>query len=155
MMKWARERARLSVDDAAKKICVSASRVGEWESGQTQPTLLQAKKAAEVYGRPFAVLYLESPPRDFDLIRDFRQLPGVLGGEYSYALTMLIREMQDRQEWVRDMRREMCLRPLEFVRSSSRGANFINVANDLRTTLGVRDGDESSWPTMNAALNAW
>lgn len=155
MMKWARERAHLSIEDAARKIGVSSTAISTWESGHTQPTVLQAKKAADVYGRPFAVLYLDSPPRDFDLIRDFRQLPGALEAQYSYALTMLIREMQDRQDWVRGIRRELDFRPLGFVRSTSLRANPISVANGLRDTLGVREGDERSWPTMNSALNAW
>lgn len=108
-----------------------------------------------MYGRPFAALYLDSPPRDFDLIRDFRQLPGGTVAEYSYALTMLMREMQDRQDWVRGIRQELGLKPLGFVKSASVRSNPIKVANELREALGVRDGDERSWPTMNFALNAW
>jgi Zn-dependent peptidase ImmA (M78 family) len=61
VMKWARETARMTIDIAAEKIGVSAKRLAGWESGMDKPTVTQAKKAANVYKRPFSrTSYLHS-----------------------------------------------------------------------------------------------
>ena len=39
---------------------------------------------------------------DFDTIRDFRRLPVDLDSSFSPALTYIIRQVQNRQEWMRE-----------------------------------------------------
>jgi transcriptional regulator with XRE-family HTH domain len=73
VMKWARETARMTIDIAAEKIGVSAKRLADWESGMDKPTVAQAKKTANVYRRPFALLMLPEPPYDFTPLREFRR----------------------------------------------------------------------------------
>ena len=53
------------------------------ERGEKCPSIAQARKASEAYRRSLAVFYLPEPPKDFDPIKDFRQLPDVEPGEYT------------------------------------------------------------------------
>ncbi|WP_228505519.1 XRE family transcriptional regulator [Curtobacterium sp. VKM Ac-2887] len=72
---WARESARLGVDEAAARIGVSASRIDQWERGTHQPTIIQLRKAAAAYNRPLAALFMPVPVQDetvFD-VPDFRR----------------------------------------------------------------------------------
>jgi Zn-dependent peptidase ImmA (M78 family)/DNA-binding XRE family transcriptional regulator len=74
VLKWARERIRLSYDDAAQGVGVKASQVQEWESGRKVPTVKQARKLAHVYDRPFLEFFAKEKPTITEptLIPDFR-----------------------------------------------------------------------------------
>jgi ribosome-binding protein aMBF1 (putative translation factor) len=48
MLVWARKRAGFSVRSAAGKLKQEESRIEEWEAGDRQPTLVQARRMAEV-----------------------------------------------------------------------------------------------------------
>ena len=65
VLKWARESARISLEDAASKISVSSNKLNDWEEGISQPTIKQAETLAKTYRRPFAVFFLPDIPRDF------------------------------------------------------------------------------------------
>jgi transcriptional regulator with XRE-family HTH domain len=72
---WARRSARLTEDEAAHRIGVSAARVAQWEGGTHEPTINQLRKTAAVYNRPLAALFMPAPIEDeilFDL-PDFRR----------------------------------------------------------------------------------
>jgi transcriptional regulator with XRE-family HTH domain len=75
IMKWARERARLSTKQAAERIGQPVEEIEAWEKGEKYPSTAQARKASEAYKRSLAVFYLAEPPTDFDTIKDFRQPP--------------------------------------------------------------------------------
>lgn len=86
VLRWARETVGLIPVAAARKIGVPDNRVDEWESGVTQPTIAQLRKAAEVYKRTLAVFFLPEPPLDFDTLRDFRRHVGAEAGEWTPEL---------------------------------------------------------------------
>lgn len=70
VMKWARERARLDVDTAAKKLGRPPEDIRGWEDGTIVPSMAQARKASEVYKRSLAVFYLPEPSKDFDTLKE-------------------------------------------------------------------------------------
>lgn len=49
-MEAARVNAKLTQEEAAKKIEVSRATIMNWESGKTLPTIPKLQKMAEVYG---------------------------------------------------------------------------------------------------------
>jgi len=65
VMKWARVKARLSVEQAAEKLDRTAEEIEQWESGTNKPSLAQARKAEKVYHIPLATFYLHEPPQGF------------------------------------------------------------------------------------------
>jgi transcriptional regulator with XRE-family HTH domain len=76
LLKWARDRAKVKLEDAAKAAHVSVERLEAWESDSSDdaPTLGQLRELAAKYHFPLAVFYLPEPPKDFALLRDFRRL---------------------------------------------------------------------------------
>lgn len=86
VLRWARESIDLTAVAAARKIGVPDNRVEEWESGETQPTIAQLRKAAETYKRSLAVFFLPVPPTGFDTLRDFRRHEGAAVGPWSQGL---------------------------------------------------------------------
>jgi DNA-binding transcriptional regulator YiaG len=49
VLRWARETIGLDPVAASRKLDLPDHRVGEWEAGQTQPTIAQLRKAAKLY----------------------------------------------------------------------------------------------------------
>lgn len=77
LLSWARESANLEPIAAARKIKVPDDRIGQWESGEVAPTVVELRRAASVYNRALGVFYLPEPPQDFETLRDFRRhVPG-------------------------------------------------------------------------------
>ena len=79
MLRWARARAKLKLEQAAKAAHVTVERLRAWESDNDEdtPTLGQLRKLAAAYHFPLAVFYLPEPPKDFAPLRDFRRLRDV------------------------------------------------------------------------------
>ena len=73
ILKWARETARISIEDAAKKVSVSPERLLTWENGNDYPTIRQAKILAKSYRRPLSLFFLPEIPKDFQPLQDFRR----------------------------------------------------------------------------------
>jgi Zn-dependent peptidase ImmA (M78 family)/DNA-binding XRE family transcriptional regulator len=74
VLKWARERVRLSYDGAAKGAGVTPNHIQNWEAGSVVPTIKQARKLAGVYDLPFMELLSKERPKvkDLELVPDFR-----------------------------------------------------------------------------------
>ena len=77
MLVWARESARLSIDEAAHKGGISAEKLKACEEGAAQLTFAQLMKFAREYKRPVSLFYLREPPKGWSPIQDFRLLQGV------------------------------------------------------------------------------
>jgi len=155
VMRWARERARLDVETAANKIKRPEKDIVAWEDGSLQPTMAQARKASEVYKRSLAVFYLPEPPEDFATLQDFRTLPETVSHEYSPELALLVRRLQTRQLWLREFLLTEGHDPLEFIGSASVQLPAGQVAESIRTTLGISIHDQVACDTRRDALNLW
>jgi transcriptional regulator with XRE-family HTH domain len=81
VLRWARESIGLTPLAAARKIGLSdETLVDQWEAGSAAPSIPQLREAARVYKRPLAVFFLSRPPDgSFDVMHDFRRLPGPVG----------------------------------------------------------------------------
>lgn len=155
VMEWARESCGYSLDDAASKIGRSVDEVSAWESGELQPTIPQARKASEVYKRPLAVFFLPKPPADFSTLRDFRRLPSGYSREYSPHLNFLIRQTQDRQQWLRDYLRFEETPQLNFIGSAKLSNGVLRVAETIRAMLGITVDDVRRCSGTGDALRLW
>ena len=52
---WARESARLEVEEAARKAQVKPERLEAWERGDALPTINELRLLGRAYKRPFAL----------------------------------------------------------------------------------------------------
>src|SRR3989337_1733458 len=100
VLKWARESARMSEETAAGKVPVTIEKLKEWEEGTSQPTIKQAETLAKAYRRPFALFFLPEIPRDFQPLQDYRRKTAKALGT---ASVFIIREIQQKQSWIRDV----------------------------------------------------
>ncbi|MBW8016023.1 MAG: ImmA/IrrE family metallo-endopeptidase [Planctomycetes bacterium] len=155
VMEWARKSCGYCLDDAASKIGRSVEEVSAWESGELQPTIPQARKASEVYKRPLAVFFLPEPPEDFQTLRDFRRLPSDYSSEFSPHLNFLVRQTQDRQQWLRDYLRFEEMPQLGFIGSANLTDNVLKLAKTIRTMLGVTVDDVRRCRGAGDALRLW
>lgn len=104
VLTWARTSAGLSVEQAAKRLSVQPARIYGWEEGDLEPTIVQLRKAADAYNRPFAALFLERPPAQEEVIDlpDFRR-PSVAAEGESAPLRRAILRARRQQEALKEV----------------------------------------------------
>jgi len=155
VMRWAREQANLSIDEAAQEIKRQADEIRAWEDGSVRPSIAQARKAAEIYRRPLAVFYLPEPPQDFETLRDFRSLPDTVPGTYSRDLALLIRTTQFRQHWMREYLLNDEMDRLTFVGSASLSDSPRQIALDILRVIELTPTEQKECSSRYEALRLW
>ncbi len=153
---WARETAGFSsVEEVADKIGRSSEEISKWESGELKPTIAQARKASEVYHRPLATLFLPHPPKDFSILKDFRRLPEDFPKEFSPNLRLMIRQTQQRQDWLSDFLKEEGSSPIKLIGSASMETDPTKLALKIRGELNLKHEDIRRCAGRNDALKLW
>jgi Zn-dependent peptidase ImmA (M78 family)/transcriptional regulator with XRE-family HTH domain len=148
VLKWARESARMTEEVAAAKVPTTIERVKEWETGISQPSISQAQKLAKAYKRPFAVLFLPEPPRDFQTLQDFRTKDSKL---LSTSSIFIIREIQQKQAWISEANKENREAKSSFVGKFTTRDNPVDVSKDILFTLGINPANYST----NNPIKEW
>lgn len=137
VLQWARTTARMSVEVAAAKLQVPGEKLADWEAGRSQPTLRQAEELARHYRRPFALFFLPDIPLDFQPLQDFRSREAVALGT---ASTFIIRDIQQKQAWMRELQEEYDAVPASFVGRFNLQHAPEQVAGDMLGELGISPG---------------
>ncbi|NQT14113.1 MAG: ImmA/IrrE family metallo-endopeptidase [Planctomycetes bacterium] len=148
LLRWARERAGLSVDALVRRF----PRLEAWEDGQGKPTLKQVEKFAKATYAPVGFLFLAEPPRERVPIPDFRTRANLHAGHPSPNLLDTIYVCQQRQEWYRDFARSQGEEPLQFVGSAQVGSDVEATAASIRHHLGFDVEERRQMPTRTNAL---
>ena len=152
---WARDSAGYTIEEIAKKIGCNPNVIAQWESGDSYPTLTQAKKAAHVFGRPVATFYLKQPPEEKTL-SDFRVFPNAEKKPQSPNLRRLIRQVVHRCEWVAEIRRMHGDAPLKFVGSVARAnPSPSEVAEEIRREIRAPFGSHEGRGNVGELLRQW
>jgi Zn-dependent peptidase ImmA (M78 family) len=147
ILKWARKSSKITLDKAAKTISKTCKpeRIKEWETvgGNEQPTVKQAEKLARLYRRPIDVFYLPFIPKDFPSLKDFRinKEEGM-----NTALIFMMREVQEKQEWLNNFLRKNKQKALGFVGRYNIKSDAAVVAKDIRKILGIDGSDKYDKP---------
>ena len=144
ILKWARESAGLSLEEAAAKVGINAARgvsgadrllaLETEEAEVSRPVLL---KMAKIYRRPLVSFYLQAPPARGDRGEDFRTLPDRNTGSEP-LVDALVRDIRSRQAVVRTVQvEEEEAEPLPFIGSMSRNDGVGPVLASIRQRLGL------------------
>jgi Zn-dependent peptidase ImmA (M78 family) len=150
---WARETARLTPDDAVRKLGIrdahgvsAADRLAALEKGDALPTRPMLVKMAKQYRRPLLTFYMSAPPPKGERGRDFRTLPEGHSGVAEALLDALIRDIRARQSMVRSLlEEEEEAEPLPFVGSATMAEGVGPVLASLQKTLRISlDGFRSA-----------
>lgn len=139
ILRWARESAGLSLQEAARAIGLSGEnaplRLAQMEAGEREPTRRQLTKLADKYRRPLLTFYLPAPPAPAPRTHDFRTLPYREPGSEA-LVEAIVRDVRVRQALVRsaleDMEEE---EPLAFVGSMHYEQGAEAIAERLQQVL--------------------
>lgn len=152
---WARDKAGYSVVDAASKLGIETERLNAWERGSERPSMTQLRKLGEIYKRPIAVFFLQSPPAGFDPQREFRRLPGLIPQAESPELRLALRTALYRREAAKSLYEEL-REPLPQLEESIHLDEPEELAaRKVRELLGITWEAQVSWPSPHAAFNGW
>ncbi len=148
MLRWARERASLVVQDLEPKF----PHLGDWERGKAKPTLKQLEAFAKATHTPIGFLFLPEPPVERMPIRDLRT--GAHGPmRPSPDLLDTIYAMQRRQDWLREERLDFEAGPLDSVGSARLNDEPQAVGQEMRRMTGLVDGWASEVATWEVAVS--
>jgi len=150
LLRWARERAGLQVEDLVGRF----PKLAAWERGELSPTFNQLESFAKVTHVPFGFLFLPEPPDLPMPIRDFRTVGNRQPGAVSPALLDTIYAMQRRQAWLREERLDCDAEPLAFVGSARLSDAPDAVGREMRRLLGLGDGWAGQVRTWQDAVSA-
>ena len=137
ILRWMRERSGLDAGDAARVAHISPEQLVRWESGESQPTFLQAQKLAQALHAPFGYLFLTEPPAEKLPLPDLRTVGGAPVPRPSIDLQDTIRLSLQRQTWYLDHLHDEGADPLPFVARFATDAPIRAVAADMRAVLGI------------------
>lgn len=152
---WARHGTGLSIEEAAEKAKVKPEKLEAWETGEGHPSIPQLRKLAQVYKRPLAVFYLQKAPKDFQVMHDFRRLPGEVAGIASPELRLEIRKARYRRQIAAELFRELGEVPPTLEVTATITEDPDTVAQRAREALDVTYQAQRGWRTDYDALNAW
>ena len=151
VLRWARERLRVSQDELAQKMQVRPELVLEWEqSGRI--SVAQADRLAQRTHTPLGFLYLTEPPEDHLPIPDFRTRSADTPPRPSPDLLETVEIMQRRQAWMRDELIEEDAASLDFVGAYRIDAPPRQVAAAMRNALQLSYDWASQVSTWTDAL---
>ena len=163
ILRWARETAGLTREEAADKLAVSetrgvpgAERLAAYESGEQEPSRPLLLRMAKQYHRPLLAFYMSQVPRTGERGQDFRTLPPEHSRAQDALVDTLIRDVRARQEMVRAiMEDEDEAVRLPFVGSMSMNDGVDAVLRSIRETLDLDVAQYRSRQLANRAPNGF
>jgi Zn-dependent peptidase ImmA (M78 family)/DNA-binding XRE family transcriptional regulator len=158
VLRWARESAGYTTRGAADAIGVDRWYLEMVETGNEWLSLDEAEKAAEVFGRPLAALFVPTPPEEEPQEVQFRRLPGTPEPPWGPEVQLTARRVTERQQIALEIYEALEDTP-PWPKAAQR---FLNVPRDslpnvARDALGVsREDQQENWPKDDfAPFRAW
>ena len=157
LLRWARSRAKVTIEDAAKAAHVAVERITAWEDDNNEdaPTLGQLRELAAKYHFPLAVFYLPEPPNDFAPLRDFRRLPHAEDEQISANLAYHIRSAYDRRELALELYQELDTRPERIALRATLDDNPEEVGRSIRAFLHIDDEAQKRAARQGKSFDFW
>ena len=155
MLRWARKKADMTVEQVAEIEKLNAEKIAKWEEGEGTPSLAVLTRLSRRYRYPLMVFYLSEPPSAFGVVRDFRLLPHGVSRKFSPALRRAIWIAQERQIWASAYLEDMGQPKSMHVGTYSPDAPPEALGKDLRTMLGATIYDQTHCRGFSAAFVYW
>lgn len=150
LLEWAILRAGFDLEEFYSK----NPKVQKWAENESKPTLKQLEDFTQKVHVPFGYMFLENPPQEelpIPFFRSGKEKPEADGVTLNVYHTIQI--LLERQSWLSDYLSDVDYENLSFVGRYDVGANFKVIANDIKQTLGLKDGWTESQGTWEDALN--
>ena len=139
VLRWARERVRLSPETAARGAGVTLDHIQKWEAGSGAPTIKQGRKLADFYDVPFLELLSKERPKikELQLVPDFRMHRDAEAPTEQYELLLIQSEAEETRLNALDLYEVLGMKPPvlpdEFY--SALGKNAEEAATSVRDIL--------------------
>jgi Zn-dependent peptidase ImmA (M78 family) len=161
ILKWARETAGFSLEEASKKInlgpaygMLPSQRLNSYEQGEDEPSRSLLTRMAKQYRRPLLVFYLKEPPKVADRGQDFRVLPKGYTIENQALVDALLRDIRVRQSIIRNaMLDDKDVKELKFIGSMEQGKNFAEYTDTIKNLLKLDIQEYYRKSTQSEAFN--
>jgi Zn-dependent peptidase ImmA (M78 family)/transcriptional regulator with XRE-family HTH domain len=145
ILKWARETAGLTLEDASEKLDIGEAhgvsgeeRLAGYEAGEREPSRPLLLRMSKQYRRPLLIFYMSEAPRLGERGQDFRTLPPEYSHTQDALVDALIRDVRARQEMVRALLEdEDEAVPLPFVASRTMRDGVDSVLQSIQETLSL------------------
>ena len=126
--------------------------VTKWLKNETRPTLKQLEQFAKATSTPLGYFFLPKPPEIKLPIPHYRTVGDAQAAKPSVNLLETIYMMQRRQAWMREYLMDLGHEPLPFVGSWKLSSHPREVAQNMRNTLGLKNGWASVCRSWTEAL---
>ena len=153
MVAWARNRAGLTIEEAADKF----THIAAWEAGTSFPTYPQLERLADEFKLPVAAFFFPEPPTLPPIRESFRTLPDTEFDEIPRQVRFLLRKAKALQINLAELTRgrnpaaRLITSDLQFPENIS----IPRMAALVREYLGVELAEQYAWPDDDTALKAW
>jgi Zn-dependent peptidase ImmA (M78 family) len=153
LVTWARERAGLTLEEAARKF----RHIAAWEAGSALPTYPQLEGMSDEFKLPVAVFFFPEPPETPPIRESFRTLPDTEFDRMPKAIRLLLHKAKALQINLaeltqnRNPARRFVVNDLQFRSTVTPDA----MAARVREYLGVSLDAQFAWRDDDAALKAW
>ena len=154
ILRWARETAGLTREEAARSLQTTDKKVLAWEGGDERPSMPQLRKMAAVYKRQLSDFYLPTPPEEGALPHDFRRLPGDGVFHYGRAIRLQLRQARIRRELALDFAEEQDI-PVAELPKVAKTVDAEGLGGEIRKLLKVSEAEQRSWRDPRKSYNAW
>ena len=158
VLRWARERAGLSIDDIAASLKKPTHVILDWEAGNAAPTYAQLETlAARLYKRPVAIFFFPEPPDERDLSAEFRSLPDSELERLEPHTRYSVREARSFQESLRELMAPPGRNARHVLRDvdTAPDTNLGVLAVAVRNYLGVPLNRQTGWRDAGVAFKEW
>ncbi len=153
MLRWAREQAGFSIDEAVKPDITTKERLKEAEKGNVNLSFPQLIKIAHKYKRPVSFFYLPHPPSE-ENIPDFRSLANQRVHS-SPLLRANIQKIIEKREFLVEYQKYGQKFDYAYLHSISVDKDPEAVANRITSFFGIDAEDRKKWKDEYSAYNAW
>jgi Zn-dependent peptidase ImmA (M78 family) len=153
LITWARDRAGLTVAEAALKF----AHIAAWEAGTSFPTYPQLERLADEFKLPVAAFFFPEPPSLPPIRESFRTLPDTEFDEIPRQVRFLLRKAKALQ-----------LNLVELTQGRNPAARLIThdlvfpddisiprIAKRVREYLGIPLAEQYQWADDDTALKIW
>jgi Zn-dependent peptidase ImmA (M78 family)/transcriptional regulator with XRE-family HTH domain len=148
VVKWARERAEMSVEQLAGALKVDSRTLAAWEGGQQPPPFGGAEKLADKLHIPFGYLFLSKPPNDDFPLPDLRTVGNVAVSKPSLNFIEVVNDALLKQQWYSEYLQESGARKVSFVGSCHVTDGVQEVVASMSKALGIDEqarANSRSW----------
>jgi len=154
VLRWARETSGATIDEAAKHAGVPHAVFAGWENSGTALTLTQARGLATYFKRPLAAFFLQEPPVEAPLPRDFRTLPHPKD-RFERATRLAIRKARRLQSVARDLLQSLDREISPLLKRTDIADDPATVANRERERMAVSVQRQEEWQNEWEAFREW